>query len=47
MFLPSVIGALLPIVNEVSPTSIGAWAMASRPALRPRRSPSWASLMFL
>jgi hypothetical protein len=29
MFLPSGIGALLPIVNEVSPTSIGAWAMAT------------------
>jgi ABC-2 type transport system permease protein len=29
MFLPSGIGALLPIVNEVSPTSIVAWAMAT------------------
>jgi ABC-type transport system involved in multi-copper enzyme maturation permease subunit len=28
MFLPSGIGALLPIVNEVSPTSIGTWAVA-------------------
>ena len=28
MFLPSGVGALLPIVNEASPTSIGAWAMA-------------------
>ncbi len=28
MFLPSGIGAMLPIVNEVSPTSIGAWAVA-------------------
>lgn len=35
MFLPSAFGALIPIVNEVSPTSIGAWAMATatgRPA---------------
>lgn len=29
MFLPSAIGALLPIVNEASPTSMGAWAMAA------------------
>jgi ABC-type transport system involved in multi-copper enzyme maturation permease subunit len=29
MFLPSGFGALLPIINEVSPTSIGAWAMAT------------------
>lgn len=29
MFLPSGIGALLPIVNEVSPTSIGSWAIAT------------------
>jgi ABC-2 type transport system permease protein len=29
MFLPSAFGALLPIINEVSPTSIGAWAMAT------------------
>jgi len=29
MFLPSGIGALFPIINEVSPTSIGAWAMAT------------------
>ena len=28
MFLPSGIGALLPIVNEISPTSIGGWAVA-------------------
>ncbi len=28
MFLPSGIGAMLPIVNEVSPTSIGVWAVA-------------------
>jgi len=27
MFLPQVIGGLLPIVNELSPTSIGTWAM--------------------
>jgi ABC-2 type transport system permease protein len=27
MFIPSAIGGLLPIVNEISPTSIGAWAM--------------------
>jgi ABC-2 type transport system permease protein len=29
MFLPAGIGALLPIVNEVSPTSINAWAIAT------------------
>ena len=28
MFLPSGIGAMLPIVNEISPTSIGVWAVA-------------------
>ena len=28
MFLPSGLGALLPIINEVSPTSIGVWALA-------------------
>ena len=28
MFLPSGIGAMVPIVNEVSPTSIGVWAVA-------------------
>jgi ABC-type transport system involved in multi-copper enzyme maturation permease subunit len=28
MFLPSVIGSLLPIVKQVSPTEIGTWAMA-------------------
>ena len=27
MFLPQVIGGLLPIVNELSPTSIGSWAL--------------------
>jgi ABC-type transport system involved in multi-copper enzyme maturation permease subunit len=27
LFLPQIIGGLLPIVNELSPTSIGAWAM--------------------
>ncbi len=29
MFLPSGIGALVPVVNEVSPTSIGTWAIAT------------------
>ncbi len=29
MLLPQMIGGLLPIINEVSPTSIGAWAMAT------------------
>jgi ABC-type transport system involved in multi-copper enzyme maturation permease subunit len=28
MFVPQILGGLLPIVNEVSPTSIGTWAMA-------------------
>ena len=28
MFLPTVLGALLPIIGELSPTGIGAWAMA-------------------
>jgi hypothetical protein len=28
MFLPSGFGALLPIINEISPTSIGVWAMS-------------------
>ena len=28
MFLPSVIGALVPVIGELSPTGIGAWAMA-------------------
>ena len=27
MFLPQAIGGLVPIVNELSPTSIGSWAM--------------------
>ena len=27
LFLPQVIGGLVPIVNELSPTSIGSWAM--------------------
>ena len=27
MFLPQVLGGLLPIVNELSPTSIGTWAL--------------------
>jgi ABC-type transport system involved in multi-copper enzyme maturation permease subunit len=27
MFLPQAIGGLIPIVNELSPTSIGSWAM--------------------
>ena len=27
LFLPQVLGGLLPIVNELSPTSIGAWAL--------------------
>ena len=27
MFVPQVLGGLLPIVNELSPTSIGAWAL--------------------
>ena len=27
MFLPQVLGGLLPIVNELSPTSIGSWAL--------------------
>ena len=29
MFLPTIFGALIPIVNEVSPTSIGVWAYAT------------------
>ena len=29
MFLPSVIGALVPVIGELSPTGIGAWAMAT------------------
>ena len=29
MLLPSAIGALLPIVNQVSPTSIASWAIAT------------------
>jgi ABC-2 type transport system permease protein len=29
MLLPSLVAGLLPIVNEVSPTSIGAWALAT------------------
>jgi len=29
MFVPQVIGGLVPIVNQISPTSIGAWAMAT------------------
>jgi hypothetical protein len=27
MFVPAAIGGLIPIVNEISPTSIGAWAL--------------------
>jgi hypothetical protein len=29
MFLPSMIGGLVPLVNELSPTSIGNWALAA------------------
>ena len=29
MFLPQLFGGLVPVINEVSPTSIGAWAMAT------------------
>jgi ABC-type transport system involved in multi-copper enzyme maturation permease subunit len=28
MFLPTVIGALVPVIGELSPTAIGGWAMA-------------------
>jgi hypothetical protein len=28
MFVPQIVGGLLPIVNEITPTSIGAWGMA-------------------
>jgi ABC-type transport system involved in multi-copper enzyme maturation permease subunit len=28
MFVPQILGGLVPIVNDLSPTSIGAWAMA-------------------
>ena len=28
MFLPSVIGALVPVIGELSPTAIGGWAIA-------------------
>lgn len=28
MFVPQILGGLVPIVNELSPTSIGSWAMA-------------------
>jgi ABC-type transport system involved in multi-copper enzyme maturation permease subunit len=28
MFVPAIFGGLLPIVNEISPTSIGTWALA-------------------
>ena len=27
LFMPQVLGGLLPIVNELSPTSIGSWAL--------------------
>ena len=29
MFVPQILGGLLPIIGEVSPTSIGVWAMAT------------------
>jgi ABC-2 type transport system permease protein len=29
MFVPAIFGGLIPIVSEISPTSIGAWAMAT------------------
>jgi ABC-2 type transport system permease protein len=29
MFVPQILGGLLPIITEVSPTSIGTWAMAT------------------
>jgi ABC-type transport system involved in multi-copper enzyme maturation permease subunit len=29
MFVPAIFGGLLPIVNEISPTSIGTWALAT------------------
>ena len=28
MFLPTLIGALVPVVAEISPTAIGDWALA-------------------
>lgn len=28
MFIPQILGGLIPIINDASPTSIGAWAMA-------------------
>jgi ABC-type transport system involved in multi-copper enzyme maturation permease subunit len=28
MFIPQIVGGLIPIANEISPTSIGTWAMA-------------------
>ena len=28
MFVPQILGGLLPIVGELSPTSIGVWALA-------------------
>jgi ABC-type transport system involved in multi-copper enzyme maturation permease subunit len=28
MFIPQILGGLLPIINDISPTSIGTWAMA-------------------
>ena len=29
MFVPQILGGLLPIVGELSPTSIGVWALAT------------------
>jgi ABC-type transport system involved in multi-copper enzyme maturation permease subunit len=29
MFLPQILGGLMPVINEVAPTSIGAWAIAT------------------
>jgi len=29
MFVPAIFGGLIPIVNEISPTSIGTWALAA------------------
>ena len=28
MFIPQILGGLVPIINDVSPTSIGNWALA-------------------
>ena len=39
MFVPAILGGLVPIVNDISPTQIGLWALATATSQRRRASP--------